>query len=450
MKSAISKMSLILARGGAQGLAELRSILAITERLSPEALLADQLHHLTRWLPVVAHAVPYHRPHLAKALARGEALSWQDFRELPIITRADVQRLGAELECKQPPAQFRAVSSSTTSGSTGRPLVSKGSHAGGLLAFALRLRLVEWHKLDPNRTAAFITAPTPPGTADPPDGALAKEPWAEPLGRGRSIALNLRADVGDQLAWLEKKAPSYLITYPSNLLALLKLSEERGVTLPALEAVSLSSEPVSDVLRDKCASQWKARCIATYSANETGMLALDAPGEDGYFVQSENVIVEVLHDDGRPCEPGEIGRVVVTTLHDVLRPLVRYEIGDYAEVGEPSPHGRPFPKLRRVVGRERTMVRLPDGRRVWPFFEFSPLVELHVIDQWQLVQKRDGSLVVRIVTKGPLSEADEARVRAVVLEAVPGLDVRVERVDTIPRTARGKYVEFVSEMEDSR
>ncbi len=448
MKSNLSRISLILAHGGDRALSELRSALALTERLSASELLADQLHHLTRWLPVVARAVPYQRSHLAKVLARGEALRWGDFRELPLLTRGDLQRLGAALECPAPPRQFRAVSSTTTSGSTGRPLTTKGSFAGGLLALAFQLRLVAWHGLDPNETTAFITTPTPPGTADPPEGAVSPRPWAESLGRGRGITLTLRADVPTQLDWLQRKAPSYLATYPSNLLALLKLSEARGVTLPSLRAVTLSSEPVSDVLRAECQRLWGARLIATYSANETGMLALDAPDEDGYYVQSENVLLEVLRDDGEPCEPGEIGRVVVTTLQDVLRPLVRYEIGDFAEVAEPSTAGRPFPKLRRVVGRERTLVRLPDGRRVWPFFEFSPLVALAVVDQWQLVQKRDGTLEVRLVTKRPLTESEEAEVRAVVLEALPGLSVGVTRVDAVARTARGKYLELVSELDN--
>src|SRR3546814_16045227 len=36
---------------------------------------------------------------------------------------------------------------------------------------------------------------------------------------------------------------------------------------------------------------------------------------------SENVLLEVVDDDGRPCRPGEIGRVLITSLHNFATPL---------------------------------------------------------------------------------------------------------------------------------
>ncbi len=443
----LSQISRQLVLGTAESAERVGSILSATEQLSADELRELQLAHLRLWLAAVAHGVPHYRSRLAPALARGQALSWEDFEALPILTRAEVQELGPELECQNPPAAYRAIGESTTSGSTGRPLTNKGSRAVASLGHLLRLRFLRWNHFDPNRTTAFITTPTAPGKADPPHGTRSA-PWAAPHGKGESIALNLRASTEEQLAWLALKAPTYLATYPSNLLALLKLSETRGVRLPSLRAVVLSSEPVSDVLGALCESVWGTRVVATYSASEVGLMAAQIPDETGYVVQSENVLVEVLDDDGKPCRPGEIGRVVVTTLHDLLRPLIRYEVGDFAEIGEAGTSALVgHPRLRRIVGRQRTMVRLPNGSRIWPFFELEPLVELHVVDQWQLVQTRDGSLVVRLVTKRPLSEAEQAIVRDVVQKAVPGLAVRLERVDAIERTARGKYVEFVSELD---
>src|SRR5690606_17198887 len=85
-----------------------------------------------------------------------------------------------------------------------------------------------------------------------------------------------------------------------------------------------------------------------------------------------------------------------------------------------------FPRLRRIVGRQRSMVRLPDGRCIWPFFEFAPLIEFGAIEQWQLVQKRDGRLVVRLVTRRPLSLDEEQRVRSVVEAALPGIQPHLQ------------------------
>lgn len=454
-----SRIPLLLAEGRPEARQELLRALERHESLDAGALRRVQLRHLTQWLAAVARGVPFYREHLAPALRRGAALTWDDFQRLPVLSRKDVQELGSALECRNPPPAFRAISQNSTSGSTGRPLLTKGSRAAGEWTGILHQRLLRWQGLDPDRTCAFITKPMPPGQADPPEGATAG-PWAAPLGRGRAISLDLRADVRDQLRWLEHKRPAYLATYPSNLLALLKLSEELKVHLPSIEAVSLSSEPVSEELVRLCAAQWGprgrggARCVATYSASETGLLAAQAVGAPSYLVQPENAVVEVLRDDGSPCEPGEIGRVVVTTLQDLLRPLVRYEVGDYAELDAlPPEHGvgalpprAGFPRLRRIVGRQRTMVRLPDGRRIWPFFELAPLVAIGAVEQWQMVQKKDGTLAVRLVAHRALTADEERCVREVVEEALPGIRPRLEYVDHIPRTPRGKYLELVSEL----
>ena len=77
-----------------------------------------------------------------------------------------------------------------------------------------------------------------------------------------------------------------------------------------------------------------------YSSQEVGYIALQCPENESYHIQAENVLVEILDDDGLPCEPGEVGRVVVTALHNLATPLLRYDIGDYAEVGSPCSCGR--------------------------------------------------------------------------------------------------------------
>lgn len=417
--------------------------------MSPDQLLEAQRQHLRIWLPLIAQSIPFYRERLGEeCLHKDFDLTWEAFRRFPLLTRTDLRGQGDRLQNPAPGPAFQPVSSTSTSGSTGQPITTWASHATGMLLNELRLRLIADNRLDPNRDAAFITTPLSSGAADPPEGKIAG-PWAPPLGNGVGLILDLRADPNDQLAWLQRKAPSYLTTYPSNLLALLKLSERQGITLPHMQAVMLSSEPISDELRQLCRTQWGARCIGTYSASECGLMAMEVADEEGYVVQAENVLVEVLDEQGRLCGPGEVGRVVVTTLHDALRPLVRYEIGDYAEVGQLTTNSQGVARLRRIVGRQRTMVRLPDGRRVWPFFHLSSLVEVTALEQWQLLQKRDLSLEVRVVTRRPLEPEEEERVRRVVEEALPGLPITLRPVEEVERAPGGKYVELLSECDES-
>ncbi|HXS18328.1 MAG TPA: hypothetical protein VN764_14115, partial [Polyangiaceae bacterium] len=139
--------------------------------------------------------------------------------------------------------------------------------------------------------------------------------------------------------------------------------------------------------------------------------------------------------------------VVITTLQEFLRPLIRYEVGDYAEVvRDDLADPITLPRLGRVMGRERTMILLPDGRRVWPHFEFAPLLSIGGLRKWQLVQHADLSITARVVGNGALGAVLQARIVDVIRSALPGVQVRIEQVEDIPRTARGKFLELVSEV----
>jgi phenylacetate-CoA ligase len=189
-----------------------------------------------------------------------------------------------------------------------------------------------------------------------------------------------------------------------------------------------------------------------YSAQEIGYLALQcpdrgpAPGDERYHVQAERVLVEVLADDGTPCGPGEIGRVVVTDLHNFASPLVRYDIGDYAEVAAPCTCGRGLPTLARIVGRRRGMVAYPDGHTMWPVFTIA-CRDAARYREIQVVQDAVDTLRVRVVPDADVAFDDAAR--AAVTDALHRslqhpFAVTFELVDQLGRTPAGKLEEFVS------
>jgi phenylacetate-CoA ligase len=163
-------------------------------------------------------------------------------------------------------------------------------------------------------------------------------------------------------------------------------------------------------------------------------------------VQSETVLVEILADDGRRCEPGEIGRVVATPLHNAAMPLVRYDLQDFAEVGSACACGRGLLSLKRIAGRQRNMVTLPDGRQRWPGLgRGQVLAALPPIRQYQIVQTTIDQLEIRFVQAIPFSPAEEQQIR----DHIRGtfgypFDIQLRYVDEIKRSRNGKFEEFIS------
>ncbi len=369
--------------------------------------------------------------------------SWGAWAELPLMTRYELQSARGSAELSQVPAAFRKTGTSSTSGSTGQPLSSPNSWACGAMAKSVQLQFQRWHQFDFSARTAYLTTP-----GDEECVAVPGRSWSAPIGQGIGIHGSLSASSSKQLAFLAEVAPRYLATYPSNLHALLKESNGRCPSL-GLEYVVLSSEPISEDLIEYCAEAWGAKVLKTYSSNELGPIALQAPDGE-YAVISPAVYLEILDDGNRPCPAGVTGKVVVSTLQDLLRPLIRYETGDYAEWSPASTLvGPQFPRIRRIAGRQRAMVTLGDGRQVWPYFELAPLLGFAELRCWQLVQKRDSELEIRVVTENAvqISESLHQAITQTVRTALPGLNISIRRVDDIPRAPSGKYIEFLSELD---
>jgi phenylacetate-CoA ligase len=159
-------------------------------------------------------------------------------------------------------------------------------------------------------------------------------------------------------------------------------------------------------------------------------------------VQSESLVVEILDPQGRACAPGTVGRVVVSTLHNFAMPLLRYDIGDYAEAGAPCPCGRGLPTLARILGRQRNMLVLPNGERRWPLSGFRKYREIAPIRQYQIVQHAPAELEARFVAERALSAGEEQRLGAAIREAMGyPFEIAFTRLESFPP---GKFEDFIS------
>ncbi|HEX7275899.1 MAG TPA: AMP-binding protein, partial [Acidimicrobiales bacterium] len=316
-----------------------------SEVLPPDALEGRQLDALHRLLRHAVGTVPYYRdtPGFAK-LAGQEAITAEDWRQLPVMSRATLQGAGAGLHSTEVPAEHQPVTEVVTSGSTGPPVRVLGTKVTGMFWQAITLRDILWHRRDMGHKLAAIRADRsdqfPPGGMVLPNWA----PFLEALyPTGECALLGITRDIATQAMWLVEQDPAYILSYPSNVLALADHFQAKGMSLPGLREVWTYGEALRPELRPRCARAWGVRVIDMYSSQEVGYLALQCPESHTYHVQSESVYLEVLDGAGNPCPSGEVGRVVVSSLHNYASPLLRYEIGDYAAMGGPCGCGRTLP-----------------------------------------------------------------------------------------------------------
>ena len=373
--------------------------------LTPQAIRELQFRQLQGVLEHANETVLYYKGRLAQSgFSADQSLTTQIWRNIPILKRVDVQQAGKELLSVRVPAQHGSVHQTQTSGSTGEPVKVCGTGITRYFwqLFTLRERL--WHKRRFSGTLAAIRFLG--GKALPPHGTRSAC-WSQAtdhvFATGPSIGMEIGTDVSVQAEWLARNNPDYLITYPSNLLALTTYCRQHAIQLPGLKQVRTVGEIVTPSMRQACREVWNVPLVDMYTSQEFGYIALQCPEQEHYHVQAENVLVEVLDDEDKPCKPGETGRLVVTSLHNFAMPLIRYEIGDHAEVGEPCPCGRGLPVLNRILGRSRNMLVLPNGEQRWPLVGFREFRDIAPIRQYQFIQDSTSHLTGRFVVEQSLS-----------------------------------------------
>jgi len=430
----------------------LQASLEKSQWLRPGAMLRTQLSYVRAVIEHAARTVPFYRELYGGLPAIPAKIDLDFVRGLPIARRARVGAAGDALLSEQVPAKHGKLHEIRTSGSTGTPVRLSGTGWSRQLWRAFVVREHLWHRRDFSRKLGSIRWARR-GAAEPPEGSRA-DGWGTAVNQvyesGPACILNVTAPLEAQAQWLEREQPAYLLSFPSNLVALAEYCERQRIAMPWLLGLRTVGETLTDAQRSACARAWPCPIVDVYTCEEAGYLALQCPAHQHYHVQSENVLLEVVDDAGAPCAPGESGKVLITTLHNFATPLVRYELGDIAQVGAACPCGRGLPVLSRLHGRSRNRLRLPDGRSEFPYLGEHGQIKSETgveVRQFQVVQRSLEEIEMKLVTDRPFTAEERERVvRLAQRNLGHPFRITITLWDDLPKGPRGKFEEFVSEV----
>jgi len=401
----------------------------------------SQLRLLAPWL--AAHSPAFARRLADAGLSPGDLATPAGLAALPPIDRRFFREF-PDVDCDAVPPGHEPVGTNVTSGSTGEFIRVRRTRVNQLIWLAMMLREHVWWNTDFSVPLATAKAPNPGHTRYPNWGAPANLLFET----GPAMTLRVNMPGNEMLDILTEFETGNLLIYPNALRTLVDAAEARGERLANLRTVRTVGEVVTDSLRERCLAILGVPIIDAYTCQEAGYIALECPKSGLYHLMSEALVVEVLRPDGNPCAEGETGKVVITDLHNHATPIVRYALGDLAEVAAPCPCGRGLPTLRRIVGRSRNLVRLPDGDRVWPSLGgFGPDGYLHTVPiiQFQCLQTELDLIEMRLVTERPLTADEEQRIVERMLRSLEH-PFRIEFryfEGRLPSPPSGKFEDFI-------
>lgn len=368
-----------------------------------------------------------------------------DLARLPVLTREDVREHLEELVADGFPRG--ELLPSRTSGSTGTPLAFYSSRQSRWSHGAARaLRAMQWAGVHPGDRVVRVVGGGS-FVADAPFGRLSRLLSREVFENPIDFTDVTLPEVVSRITSLR---PHALRGYTSAICVIAEYLRSAGHPAPPVGAIVTGGEQLSDGQRALIRGTFNVEPFSKYSSFENYEMAMECEEHSGLHVAAEDMIVEVVDDSGRPAQPGEVGRVLVTSLHEYGMPLIRYDTADEASWLESScACGRSLPRLSPIIGRVCDIIYTPSGKRLSAnSLDSSGLVSLG-IRQFQLVQETLAHVTVRVVPLRAPVAGEVNRLSDAVRVQFAGwlgddMKVDVAIVDRIESTPAGKHLYLIS------
>lgn len=409
--------------------------------LSTEDVRALQVRKLREFLTDLRRRVPYYRE-LFRALGfEPEKLGdVADLQRLPLLDKATIREHTEALRAEDATDLARF----NTGGSSGEPLVfylgkDRVSHD-----VAAKRRATRWWGVDIGDPEMVVWgSPIELGTQD------RVRLWRDRLFRSELLpAFEMSQENLDSFVQRIREArPSMLFGYPSSLALIARHARERGIAVNNLgiKVAFVTSERLYDEQREEIESTFACPVANGYGGRDAGFIAHQCPA-GSLHITAEDIVVEIIDQQGQSLPPGEEGEIVVTHMHTADFPFVRYRTGDIGALSaEGCACGRGLPVLARIEGRTTDFVVATDGTILHGLSLIYVLRDLEGIGEFRIEQESLDKTSVQVVAPEGLAESTRSHVveqfRRRLGESV---EIDVQQVPVIEREKSGKFRYVVS------
>lgn len=421
-------------RAAYRGLEMLRA----RENWSREQIQAFQLERLNLLWQHAAAYVPYYRGLKTDLNLPVRFCSLEEFTErMPMLSKSTVRNSNARFVSERADLGGWRY----TGGSTGTPTGCFWGKKAHLEMLQAKYRFYDMWGVDIFDRMVFVwghAALSSPGLAA--YIARVRQPIEDGL-RNRLRLSPYRLGTEELRAYLrriERFRPVALYSYSTAAYLLAQEAENTGFRCESLKLVNLAAEPAYPHIVAAVERGFGVPAINEYGSSECGFVAGEWPDRT-LRVREDIVLVET--------PPGDDGHhdIVLTILTNHSFPLIRYRIADFTDAPVER-RERGFSILHNVAGRDNDLVRCRSGRLLHPVWFMAVLDKTKAVRRYQIYQRRDGHLSVRLELNHIQRPPDTDMLTRLFREQLEGYPVEMEIVPSIPQTAAGKHRWIVSEL----
>lgn len=412
--------------------------------LTPDEMRAWQEERLRRLIRHAYDQVPYYRDLMqGRKLAPDDIRTLDDLAKLPILTADDIRKSGGRLVAGN--VDPKRLHRGHTSGTTGSPLQFFYDDNICLVKNVVDWRQKYWAGIEPGDRIAFYLGRM----------VVPREQTKPPFWRYNAVmhhlffsSFHMSAEhLAAHLAKLREFGPKALEGYPSTMSILAGYLLSRGETFP-VKAVFTSSETLHPVQREKIEAAFQCKVFDFFGMAERVVFATECDAHQGHHVNGDFGITEITDGNGEAVQPGKLGFITATGLHNFSMPLIRYRTTDVTSLRpQLCSCGRPFPLMDDVTTKAEDIITTPDGRFVASSILTHPFKPLTSIVESQIIQEERSHVVVKVVPKAEFTERDAEYIRTELAARLgKAMNIEIVKVDSIPRTKAGKFRWVISKV----
>ncbi|MDX1734142.1 MAG: AMP-binding protein [Halioglobus sp.] len=412
-----------------------------TQWYSPDEIANLQLARLRDFLHRIGRDVPYYRE-LFRQLCFDPArlASLEDLQALPLTGKPDIRDNFDALVSEQ----AGTLEKFSTGGSSGEPLIFYRGKERVSHDVAAKWRATRWWDVDIGDTEVVI--------------------WGSPIELGAQDRVRLlrdkmlrthllsafemsNANMLEFTQRLRQLRPRMLFGYPSSIALLAEYASANGYRVDDLgiKVVFVTSERLYEHQRELIERVFGCPVANGYGGRDAGFIAHECP-EGGMHITAEDIVVEIVDDDGKVLPLGERGEIVITHLATADFPFVRYRTGDVGCLSdEVCRCGRGLPLLGDIDGRTTDFVHAADGTVLHGLALIYILREMPEIREFRIIQESLTQITLQLATSTQDREVLESHVsRQFRRRLGDAVMVEFDYVDQVPREASGKFRYVVS------
>jgi len=248
---------------------------------------------------------------------------------------------------------------------------------------------------------------------------------------------------------IRKIKPRMLFGYPSSLALLAEYVANNGYRVDDLgiKVIFVTSECLYEYQRKAIETSFGAPVANGYGGRDAGFIAHQCP-EGGMHLTAEDIVVEIVGEDGEVLPFGERGEIVITHMSTGDFPFVRYRTGDVGSLSEEACScGRGLPLLAEIEGLSTDFIKAADGTVIHGLALIYVLRDIPQVEEFKIIQDSVTSITVQLVTSASDTEPLEKTVTEQFRRRLGDtLAVNFDYVSRIEREASGKFRYVVSRL----